>query len=193
MTNQPRCAWPLSNPTMVLYHDREWGVPLHQDREHFEYILLDAFQAGLSWATILNRRDGFRKAFANFDPKAVARFSAKDEALLLKDPGIIRNRLKVKAAVNNAKAFLIIQKEFGSFDQFVWRFVNGKPIQHRFKSLKDIPARSPESDALSQELIQRGMRFVGSTICYAYMQAAGLVNDHLIHCFRHKAVLHQSR
>lgn len=173
---------------MMRYHDEEWGVPLHDDRTHFEYIILDGFQAGLSWSTILNRRKGFEKAFRGFDPKKVARFTAKDKARLLKDPGIIRNRLKVHAAVENAKAFLAIQKEFGSFDAFIWRFVGGKCKTNKNRSLKDFLAKSPESDAMSLELKKRGMRFVGSTICYAYMQAAGMVNDHIVDCFRHKAV-----
>ncbi|MEK7743508.1 MAG: DNA-3-methyladenine glycosylase I, partial [Elusimicrobiota bacterium] len=166
--------------------DREWGVPVHDDRKHFEFLILEGAQAGLSWATILKRREGYRKAFAGFDPAKVARFDERKVQALLKDPGIIRNRLKVRAAVGNAGAFLAVKKEFGSFDAYVWRFVGGKPIVNRRRTMKDIPATSPESDALSRDLKGRGFRFVGSTIIYAHMQAVGMVNDHGVSCFRYR-------
>jgi DNA-3-methyladenine glycosylase I len=180
-----RCPWPLDDPLMVAYHDDEWGVPLHDDNKHYEFMLLDAMQAGLSWKTILHKRENFRKAFAEFDPAKVARFTEKRIAKVLTDPGIIRNRLKVHAAVTNAKCFLEVQKKFGSFDAYIWQFTKGKTIDNRLKSLKQIQATSPESDAMSADLKIRGFKFVGSTICYAYMQAAGMVNDHLTTCFRY--------
>ena len=183
-----RCDWSGDSPLMIEYHDREWGVPLHDDRKLFEFLILEGAQAGLSWSTILNKRENFRKAFHNFDPAKVARYTAKDVERLLADTGIIRNRLKVEAAINNARRFLEVQAEFGSFDAYIWRFVDGKPIQHRFKRLSELPPVTKESDALSQELKQRGFKFVGSTICYAHMQATGMVNDHLVHCFRYKEV-----
>ena len=180
-----RCAWAEEVGDFYRdYHDREWGVPVHDDRKHFEFLILEGAQAGLSWATILKRREGYRKAFAGFDPAKVARFDERKVQALLKDPGIIRNRLKVRAAVGNAAAFLVVQKEFGSFDAYVWRFVGGKPIVNRRKTMKDIPATSPESDALSRDLKGRGFRFVGSTILYAHMQAVGMVNGHVVGCFR---------
>ena len=189
-SNLPRCPWvDLSKPDYVAYHDEEWGVPVHDDRKLFEFLTLEAAQAGLSWYTILRKRANYRKAFADFDAAKVARFTpAKIEKLLL-DPGIVRNRLKVTAAVNNARQFLKVQAEFGSFDAYIWRFVDGKPIVNRFKTLKDYQPRSPVSDAISKDLIQRGFRFVGATIIYAHMQATGMVNDHSLDCFRRKELL----
>ena len=182
-----RCGWSEGVSDLYIdYHDKEWGVPVYDDRKQFEFLILEGAQAGLSWATILNRREGYRKAFAGFDPVKVAKFDSKKIKTLLKDPGIIRNRLKVAAAVTNARAFLAVQKEFGSFTKYVWRFVGGKPIVNRRKSMKDIPATSPESDALSKDLKARGFKFVGSTIIYAHMQATGMVNDHAVSCFRYK-------
>jgi DNA-3-methyladenine glycosylase I len=180
-----RCAWAgTSDGLYIEYHDREWGVPAHDDRVHFEFLILEGAQAGLSWSTILKKRESYRKAFAGFDPRKVARFSEAKRKKLLENPGIVRNRLKVEAAVGNARAFLDVQKEFGSFDAYVWPFVGGRPIVNRRKSIKDIPATSPESDALSKDLKKRGFRFVGSTIVYAHMQAVGMVNDHEVGCFR---------
>ncbi|MFZ2905256.1 MAG: DNA-3-methyladenine glycosylase I [Cyclobacteriaceae bacterium] len=181
-----RCEWCLKFDQYIAYHDTEWGVPTHDDRVHFEFLILEGAQAGLSWSTILKKREGYRKAFADFDPNKVARFTkAKLEKILL-DPGIIRNRLKVFAAVNNAKQFLAVQKEFGSFNNYIWGFVKGKPIVNKWKTLKQVPATSKESDALSKDLISRGFKFVGSTVIYAHMQACGLINDHLVDCFRYK-------
>ena len=171
---------------MQAYHDAEWGVPRHDDRVLFEFLILEGAQAGLSWETILKKRENYRKAFAGFDPKKVAKFTAADEQRLLNDPGIVRNRLKVSSAVTNAKAFLDVQREFGSFDRYVWQFVGGEPLVNSFRSLEEVPARTPESDAMSKDLAKRGFRFVGSTICYAFMQACGLVNDHTVDCFRHQ-------
>jgi len=173
---------------MITYHDREWGVPVHDDRLLFEHLVLDGFQAGLSWAVVLNKREAFRKAFNGFDPEKVARYSSRSVERLLRDPGIIRNRQKVEAAIKNAKAFLAVQEEIGSFAQFLWQFVDGVPRQNRWKTMKQIPARTEQSDAMSAALKARGFGFVGSTICYAFMQAAGLVNDHVIACFRWKEV-----
>ncbi len=173
---------------MIEYHDTEWGVPLHDDRKLFEFLILEGMQAGLSWNTILNKRENFREAFVNFDPVKVARFGQRDVARLLKDAGIIRNRLKIAAAINNAQRFLEVQKEFGSFDASIWRFVDGRPIKNACKTLKEIPARTPLSDAISKDLIRRGFKFAGSTIVYAHMQATGMVNDHTIDCFRHDEV-----
>ncbi|MDJ0766027.1 MAG: DNA-3-methyladenine glycosylase I [Myxococcota bacterium] len=170
---------------MVAYHDQEWGVPVHDDRKHFEYMVLDAFQAGLSWAIILNKREGFRKAFDNFDPHKIARYNQRSVARLLKDARIVRNRQKIEATMANAKAFLNIQEAFTSFDAYVWRFVDGKTQQNKWRSMGQIPAKTKASDAMSKDLKSRGFKFVGSTICYAYMQAAGLVNDHEIKCFRY--------
>ena len=181
-----RCAWAGNNELMQRYHDREWGVPVHDDRKLFEFLILEGAQAGLSWQTILNRREGYRAAFDGFDPEAVARYDAAKITALLADPGIIRNRLKVAAAVSNARAFLQVQAEFGSFDAYIWRFVEGQPRLNRWPSLPAVPAKTPESDALSRDLIKRGFRFVGSTICYAHMQATGMVNDHTTDCFRHR-------
>lgn len=184
-----RCGWCLQFDDYIRYHDDEWGVPVHDDRVHFEFLILEGAQAGLSWSTVLKKRAGYRAAFAGFDPAKVARFSPAKIEKLLENPGIIRNRLKVSAAVNNAKRFLDIQKEFGSFDRYIWGFVDGKPIINRWKTLGDIPATTPRSDALSKDLIKRGFKFVGSTVMYAHMQACGLVNDHLIDCWRYKAVM----
>jgi DNA-3-methyladenine glycosylase I len=178
-----RCHWAGSNPYMVQYHDHEWGKPVHDDRRLFEMLLLEGAQAGLSWDTILRRREGYRRAFAEFDPVKVAKFDRHKTAALLNDAGIIRNRLKIEAAVSNAQAFLAVQKEFGSFDRYVWQFVGGKPIVNRWKNMSDVPATSPESHALSHNLMTRGFRFVGSTIVYAFMQAVGMVNDHTAECF----------
>jgi DNA-3-methyladenine glycosylase I len=183
-----RCAWLGDDPLMMQYHDTEWGVPLHDDRKHYEFLVLDAMQAGLSWRTVLHKRENFRRAFAGFDPRKVARFGARDVNRLLKDAGIIRNRLKIESAITNARQFLAAQEEFGLFDRYIWQFVGGRTIVNRWKELSQLPARTRESDAMSQDLKRRGFRFVGSTICYAYMQAAGLVNDHVGRCFRHPEV-----
>ena len=184
-----RCAWAgTKDPLYIAYHDEEWGVPVHDDRRHFEFLVLEGAQAGLSWSTILHRREGYRKAFARFDPERVARFTKATVRRLLEDTGIIRNRLKIESAIGNAKAFLAVQEEFGSFDAYVWRFGVGRPKQNRWKSIREIPARTADSDALSKDLRARGFRFVGSTICYAHMQATGMVNDHLTTCFRHREV-----
>ncbi len=173
---------------MAAYHDEEWGVPVHDDRKQFEFLTLESAQAGLSWLVVLRKREAYRKAFADFDPEKVARFNAKKIERLVADPGIIRNRLKITAAINNARSFLEVQEEFGTFDEYIWGFVDGRPIQNRLKRMQDLPATSKESDALSKDLKQRGFKFVGSTIVYAHMQAIGMVNDHLVTCFRHKAV-----
>jgi DNA-3-methyladenine glycosylase I len=184
-----RCDWAgASNPLMIEYHDREWGVPVHDDRKHFEFLVLEGAQAGLSWSTVLNKREAYRRAFVLFDPAKVARYDAKRIVKLLRDPAIIRNRLKIKSAVGNAKAFLAVQKEFGSFDAYCWGFVGGRPKLNRWKALRQIPATSPESDAFSKDLKQRGFRFVGSTIIYAHMQAVGMVNDHIVDCFRYREI-----
>ncbi len=187
-----RCPWCLKFEEYIQYHDEEWGVPVHNDRVHFEYLILEGAQAGLSWSTILKKRDGYRKNFADFDPVKVARFTEQKIGKILQDPGIIRNKLKVKAAVNNAKRFLEVQKEFGSFDKYIWSFVNHKPIVNKWKTLKQIPATTKQSDALSKDLITRGFKFVGSTVIYAHMQACGLVNDHLVDCWRYREVLEHS-
>lgn len=178
-----RCGWVGGKPHFIAYHDQEWGVPIHDDQKHFEMLLLEGAQAGLTWETILLRRDGYRRAFAEFDPNKVARFTAKKKALLLKNPGIIRNWLKIDSAVTNAQTFLAVQEEVGSFDRYVWQFVGGKPKVNRWTRMSQVPATSPVSDALSKDLKKRGFRFVGSTIIYAYMQAAGLLNDHTTDCF----------
>ena len=185
VTDRRRCAWPGADPLMIAYHDREWGVPLHDDRTHFEFIVLDGAQAGLSWRTILHKREGYRRAFAGLDPAKVARFDARKVRSLLADPGIVRNRQKVASAITNARAFLAVQGEFGSFDRYIWRFVEGRTIQNAWQEMKRIPAISPESDTMSKDLKARKFSFVGSTICYAYMQAAGMVNDHVVNCHRH--------
>jgi len=179
-----RCSWP-STELDIAYHDREWGVPVHDDRVLFEFLILEGAQAGLSWSTILKKRENYRRAFARFDPKKVARFDAARKRLLMKDEGIVRNRLKIESTVSNAHAFVAVQKEFGSFDRYIWQFVGGQPIRNSRKG-RDIPARTAESDAMSKDLQKRGFRFVGSTICYAFMQATGLVNDHLTTCFRYR-------
>ena len=179
-----RCPWCMSSELMIDYHDKEWGVPVHDDALHFEYIVLDSFQAGLSWSTILNKRENFRKAFDNFDYKKIVRYNDKKIQKLLNDPGIIRNRLKILATITNAKAFVNVQKEFGSFDKYIWQFTDGKIIRNSWKTHKRVPARNSASDAMSKDLYERGFKFVGSTICYAYMQAAGMINDHLDTCFR---------
>lgn len=184
MNEKIRCSWCLGFDQYVRYHDEEWGVPVHDDRVHFEFLILEGAQAGLSWSMILKKREGYRKVFADFDPAKVARFTEARLEKILLNPGIVRNRLKVYAAVNNAKQFLKIQKEFGSFDRYIWQFVVGKPIVNKRKSLKEVPATTPESDALSKDLIKRGFKFVGSTVIYAHMQACGLVNDHVVDCFR---------
>ena len=194
MTTPPepfRCPWsapsgPKADPLYIAYHDTEWGVPVHNDRLLFEFLILEGAQAGLSWRTILGRREGYRAAFAGFDPQLVARFDDARLEALLADPGIIRNRLKIKAAVRNAQAFLTVQEAFGSFDAYIWRFVAGQTVQNRWTEMAQIPASTPVSDALSKDLRSRGFTFVGSTICYAHMQATGMVNDHLAACFRHR-------
>lgn len=179
------CDWPGDDKLMQQYHDEEWGVPVLNDKLHFEYMVLDSFQAGLSWKTILHRRKGFKKAFANFNYKKVATFTKKDVTKLMKDDGIIKNRQKIEACINNAKLFMGIQKEFGSFNRYIWQFVNYKPIHNKFKHSYEVPATSPESDKMAADLKKRGFKFCGSTICYAYMQAAGMVNDHLLSCPRY--------
>ena len=181
-----RCGWPGKDKLMRKYHDKEWGKPLHNDKKLFEYFVLDTFQAGLSWSTILNKRENFRKAFSNFDPVKIAKYTQKDVKRLLGDAGIIRNRLKIESTITNAKQFLKVKKEFGSFDKYIWNFVGNDPIVNKFKSLKELPSKSPESEIMSKHLKEKGFRFVGPTICYAFMQGAGLVNDHTIHCFRYK-------
>jgi DNA-3-methyladenine glycosylase I len=173
---------------MVEYHDREWGLPNHDDRKHFEFLILEAAQAGLSWSIVLNKREGYRRAFSQFDPEKVARYTKAKIEKLIADPGIIRNRLKIEAAVKNARALLAVQEEFGSFDKYCWQFVDGKPRQNRWKSLRQIPATTPESDSFSRDLKQRGFSFVGSTVIYAHMQAVGMVNDHLVDCFRYRTI-----
>ena len=184
-----RCGWCLKFDDYIKYHDEEWGRPVHDDRIHFEFLILEGAQAGLSWSTILKKREGYRKNFADFDPVKVARFTPAKVERILKDPAIIRNRLKVNAAVNNAKQFLEIQKEFGSFDKYIWSFVGHKPIINKRKTLKHVPATTKESDALSKDLISRGFKFVGSTVIYAHMQACGLVNDHLVDCWKYKELI----
>lgn len=188
MKMKKRCTWPGTDEKMLHYHDSEWGHPHHSDKQHFEFLILEAAQAGLSWSTILKRREGYRKAFAGFDPKKVAKFDKKKINQLLKDPGIIRNRLKVESAVHNAPLFMAIQKEFGSFDKYIWSFVGGKPIVNKWQKSGQIPATSKESDALSKDLKKRGFKFVGSTVLYAHMQAVGMINDHLVSCFRYREV-----
>ena len=186
--NKPRCAWCLNNDIYVQYHDEEWGVPEHDDQKLFAKLVLDGAQAGLSWITILKKRDGYYRAFDNFNAEKMARYSEKKIASLLADPGIVRNRLKVNAAVTNARAYLKLRGELGSFDKFLWQFTGGKTKRNSWRSLKELPARTPESDTMSKALQQRGFKFVGSTICYAFMQAVGMVNDHRVDCFRYKQV-----
>jgi DNA-3-methyladenine glycosylase I len=180
-----RCAW-ATNELSIRYHDEEWGIPVHDDRTLFEFLILEGAQAGLSWNTILNKRANYRRAFDGFDPKKVARYDRRKTTKLLGDPGIVRNKLKIAAAIQNAKAFLKVQDEFGSFDRYIWQFVGGKPKVNQWESLRKVPAHTPESDAMSKDLLRRGFKFVGSTICYAFMQAVGMVNDHAIDCFRNK-------
>lgn len=182
---QKSCGWPTNNELMQKYHDTEWAVPLHDDRKLFELLTLDVFQAGLSWQTILNKRQNFRKAFDNFIPAKIARYNKRKISSLLNNPGIIRNRLKIESTINNARLVLKIQREFGSFDAYIWQFVNGTPIRNKWKKLSDIPATSDESDAMSKTLKKSGFKFVGSTICYAFMQSVGMVNDHITCCFRY--------
>lgn len=184
MKKKVRCPWVNQNPKMIEYHDTEWGVPLHDDRKLFEFLVLEGAQAGLSWETVLNKRENYRKAFAGFDPKKVAKYGAKEIKKLLGNAGIIRNKMKIAATINNAKRFLEIQREFGSFDEYIWKFVNGKPINHKIKSLNDYRAKDKISDAISLDMKKRGFSFVGSTIIYAHMQATGMVNDHMNTCFR---------
>jgi DNA-3-methyladenine glycosylase I len=185
--NKTRCPWAVGEE-YVAYHDTEWGVPLHDDRRLFEMLILEGAQAGLSWITILRKRENYRRAFDHFDAKKVARFDARRVRKLLADEGIVRNRLKIESTISNARAFLAVQKEFGTFDRYIWQFVNHKPIVNRWTSMRDIAPRTPESDAMSADLRKRGFRFVGSTICYAFMQATGMVNDHLVDCFRYRHV-----
>lgn len=188
--NIPRCPWlDLTKPDYIKYHDEEWGAPVHDDRIIFEFLTLEGAQAGLSWYTVLRKREAYRKAFSEFDPAKVARYGKRQLKSLLNNPGIIRNLQKIEAAINNAKRFLEVQQEFGSFDAYIWRFVGGKPIVHKLRKLKDYPAMSPESDALSMDLKQRGFKFVGSTICYAHMQATGMINDHVVDCFRRRQIV----
>jgi DNA-3-methyladenine glycosylase I len=182
-----RCSWCLGSDLYVRYHDEEWGVPLHDDRALFEFLLLEGAQAGLSWSTILNKREHYRRAFDGFDPERIARYGTRKLAALLRDPGIVRNRLKVEAAVRNARAALALRERHGSLDAYLWRFVDGRPIRNRWRREEDVPARTNVSDALSKDLLRLDFRFVGSTICYAFMQAVGMVNDHVTTCFRHTA------
>jgi len=184
-----RCPWPSDDKLMIKYHDKEWGVPLHNDKKLFEFLVLEGFQAGLSWRTILHKRENFRIAFDNFDYNKVARYDKRKINSLLKDAGIIRNKLKIKGAITNANAFLLIRNEFGTFDKYIWGFVNSKPIQNKVKSLKQLPAKTKLSDKISDDLRKRGFKFVGSTIVYAHMQATGMVNDHILTCYRHKEVI----
>jgi DNA-3-methyladenine glycosylase I len=188
ISDKIRCAWCLKFDQYIRYHDEEWGVPVHDDQVHFEFLVLEAAQAGLSWATVLKKRENYRRAFAHFDVTKVAKFNDAKIEKLLTNEGIIRNRLKITAAVNNARRFSEVQREFGSFDKYIWQFVGNKPIVNKWKSLKEVPATTPESDALSKDLIKRGFKFVGSTVIYAHMQACGLVNDHLVDCWRYKKV-----
>jgi len=183
-----RCPWCLKSDEYIEYHDKEWGTPVHDDQTHFEFLILEGAQAGLSWSMILRKRAGYRKAFANFDPVKVSRFTETRIEKILQDPGVVRNKLKVNAAVNNAKRFIEVQKEFGSFNAYIWSFVGNKPILNKWKNPNEVPATSKESDALSKDLIKRGFKFVGSTVIYAHMQACGLVNDHLIDCWKYKKV-----
>jgi DNA-3-methyladenine glycosylase I len=183
-----RCEWAGSDPLMISYHDTEWGVPVHDDNKLFEFLILEGAQAGLSWSTVLKKRENYRKAFDHFDPQKITRYNSEKVQVLLTDPGIIRNRLKIAAAVLNAKAFLMVQQEFGSFDKYMWQFVHNKPIKHAYRSLSEIPAKTIEAERMSKDLLKRGFTFVGPTICYAHMQAVGMVNDHLLQCFRYNEV-----
>ena len=184
-TDKRRCPWCLGSDLYRRYHDEEWGVPVHDDRRLFEFLILEGAQAGLSWSTILNKRKNYRRVFSRFDPRKVARFGARDVTRLLADPGIVRNRLKIESTIDNARAFLEVRREFGTFDAYLWGFVDGRPMQTRRRSMKDVPGRTAVSDAISRDLKRRGFRFVGSTIVYAFMQAIGVVNDHLVTCYRH--------
>lgn len=187
MAERQRCAW-IANDLMAKYHDEEWGVPLHEDRKLFEFMVLDAAQAGLSWNTVLQKRENYRRAFDDFAAEKIARYRPRKLAQLLANPGIIRNRLKIESAVRNARAFLAVQEEFGTFDQYIWQFTGGRTLVNAWQAMSDVPARSPESDAMSKDLKRRGFNFVGSTICYAFMQAAGMVNDHLVQCYRYREI-----
>ena len=188
-----RCTWVrLDDPLMVAYHDREWGVPVHDDRRHFEFLVLEGAQAGLSWSTVLRKREGYRRAFSEFDPEKVARYTERRVEKLILDPAIIRNRMKIESAIRNARAFLAVQKELGSFDAYCWQFIGGRPKRNRWKATGEVPATSPESDAFSADLKRRGFSFVGSTVMYAHMQAVGMVNDHLVGCFRYREVMTSS-
>ncbi len=185
MPENNSCEWPSNDPLMIRYHDEEWGVPLHDDQKLFEFMVLDAFQAGLSWRTVLHKRENFRKAFNRFDFRKVAKYGEKEIERLMNDAGIIRNKAKILATVTNARCFMEVQQEFGTFDRYIWQFTGGTTIDNKLKSLKEMPVSSPESDAMSKDLKKRGFKFVGTTICYAFMQAAGMVNDHLVGCERH--------
>lgn len=188
MVDRQRCAWPAPDQLMIKYHDQEWGVPVHDDRKIFEFLVLESAQAGLSWITVLRKREGYRKAFSGFDPKKVARFTEEDVELLVINPGIIRNRLKIEATINNARRFLEVQKEFGSFSKYMWGFVGGKPVDGKRRSIKELPAISKESEIWSKDLKKRGFKFLGPTVCYAHMQAVGMVNDHTTDCFRYAEI-----
>jgi len=192
VTEPTRCAW-AATPAMIVYHDSEWGVPQHDDRLLFEFLILEGAQAGLSWSTILNKRAAYRKAFSGFDPARVARYDAKKVKELLANEGIVRNKLKIASTIQNAQAFLAVQKEFGSFDRYIWQFTGGRPKVNRLTNMKSLPARTAESDAMSKDLLKRGFRFVGPTICYAFMQAVGMVNDHFVSCFRYKELAREPR
>lgn len=183
-----RCSWPGTNQLYIKYHDEEWGAPLHDDQKLFEFLILEGAQAGLSWITILKKREAYRKAYSDFNVEKVARFNSRSVARLLNNPGIVRNKLKIEASITNARAYLELQNEFGSFNDFIWRYVDGRPIQNKWKTLKQLPAFTPLSDNISKDLKKRGFKFVGSTICYAFMQATGMVNDHITSCFRHNEV-----
>jgi len=185
-----RCQWTSKNPLMIEYHDTEWGVPVHDDNKLFEFLVLDAFQAGLSWSTILNKRDNFRAAFDNFDYHKIAKYNADKVEALMNDKGIIRNRRKIEGTIKNANVFIDIQKEFGTFDKYIWQFTSHKTIINHWIDFTDVPAKTAESDAMSKDLVKRGFKFVGSTICYAFMQAAGMINDHLVDCFRHNQIVY---
>ncbi len=188
-----RCEWPTSDPLLIKYHDKEWGAPIKNDRKVFEFLVLESAQAGLSWITILRKREGYKKAFAGFDPKKVAQFTKQDVARLIKNPAIIRNRLKIEATINNAKRFLEVQKEFGSFSKYMWSFVKGMPMDGKRKKLKDLPAVTKEAEVWAKDLKKRGFKFLGPTVCYAHMQAVGMANDHTIDCFRHAEIMSKYR
>jgi len=191
--NKQTCSWPTADPLLIKYHDKEWGVPVHNDRKLFEFLVLEGFQAGLSWLTVLRKRANFRKAFDDFDFNKVARYDKRKINSLLKDSGIIRNKLKIEGAVANAKAFIEVRKEFGTFDRYIWNFTGGKPVHNGFKSLRELPARTELSDLISKDLKKRGFKFVGSTIVYAHMQATGMVNDHIKNCYRYKELIGRAR